>query len=72
MYMKTKKLGWKDNQGVQTTGIEGCQRNVIVDLRQVLKIWDNYVYIAELHDGANRPESLEDKAEDADEKGPCI
>jgi hypothetical protein len=46
-----------------------------VDLRQVLKIWDNYVYIAELYDGANRPENLEDIPEeevDADEKGPCI
>jgi RNase P/RNase MRP subunit p29 len=33
--MKTKELGWKDNQDTQTIGIEG---NVIVDQRHVLKV----------------------------------
>jgi hypothetical protein len=38
----------------------------------VLKIWENYLYITELH---NRPETLEVEHEeevDADEKGPYI
>ena len=70
MYMKTKELGWKENQGIQNTGIEDSQGNRIVEQSQVLKIWENY--ITELH---NRPETLEVEPEeevDADEKGPCI
>ena len=43
MYMKTKKLGWKETQGIQNIGIEDSQGNRIVDQRQVLKIWKNYV-----------------------------
>jgi len=31
MYKKTKELGWKDNHGIQSTGIEDSQVNVIVD-----------------------------------------
>jgi murein tripeptide amidase MpaA len=48
--------------------------NRIVDQRQVLKIWENYV--TELYDRPNRPETLEVEPEeeevDADEKGPYI
>jgi hypothetical protein len=46
MYMKTKELGsfsWKETQGSQNIGIEDSQGNRIVDQRQVLKIWENYV-----------------------------
>ena len=73
MYMKTKELGWNETQGIQSTGIEDSQRNRIVDQRQVLKIWENY--ITELQDRPNRPETLEVEPEeevDTDEKGPHI
>ena len=53
MYMKTKELGWKDTQGIQNIGIEDSQGNIIVDQKQVLKIWENYV--TELYDRPNRP-----------------
>ena len=43
MYMKTKELDWKETQGIQNIGIEDTQGNRIVDQRQVLKIWENYV-----------------------------
>jgi hypothetical protein len=73
MYMKTKELGWKENQGIQNIGIEDSQGNRIVEESQVLKIWENY--ITELHDRPNRTETLEVEPEeevDADEKGPYI
>ncbi|PNF18588.1 hypothetical protein B7P43_G06262 [Cryptotermes secundus] len=73
MYMKTKELGWKENHGIQNVGIEDSQGNRIVDQRQVLKIWENY--ISELYDRPNRPETLEVEPEeevDTDEKGPYI
>jgi len=35
-------LGWKENHGIQNTGIEDCNRNIIVDKVQVLKILKNY------------------------------
>ena len=47
--------------------------NRIVDQRQMLKIWENYV--TELYDRPNRPETLEAEPEqevDTDEKGPYI
>jgi hypothetical protein len=56
MYMKTKELGWKETQGIQNNGIEDSQGNIIVDQRQVLKIWENFV--TELYDRPNRPETL--------------
>ena len=31
MYMKTKELGWKENQVIQNTGIEDSQGNRIVE-----------------------------------------
>jgi hypothetical protein len=70
--MKTKELGWKDIQGFQNIGIEDSQGNRIEEQSQVLKFWENYEYITELHD---RPETLEVESEkevDADEKGPYI
>jgi hypothetical protein len=51
MYMQTKELGWKENHRIQNTGIEYLQGNIIVDQRQVLKIW-------ELYDQPNQPENL--------------
>ena len=48
MYMQTKELGWTETQGIQNIGIEDSQGNRIVDQRQVLKIWENYV--TELYD----------------------
>ena len=53
--------------------IEDSQGNRIVDQRQVLKIWENY--ITELYDRPNRPETLEVEPEedvDTDDKGPHI
>ena len=73
MYMKTKELGWKETQGIQNIGIEDSQGNRIVDQRQVLKTWENYV--TELYDRTNRPETLEVEPEeevDRDEKDPHI
>ena len=57
MYMKTKELGWKENQGIQNIGIEDSQGNRVVEKSQVLKIWENYV--TELYDRPNRPEALD-------------
>ena len=74
MYMKTKELGWKETQGIQNIGIKDSRGNRIVDQRQVLKIWENYV--TELYDRPNRPETLEveleEKEVDTDEKGSYI
>jgi uncharacterized integral membrane protein len=41
--MKTKELGWKETQGIQNIGIEDAQGNRIVDKKQVMKNWENYV-----------------------------
>ena len=71
--MKTKELGWNETQGIQSISIEDSQRNRIVDQRQVLKIWENY--ITELYDRPNTPKTLEVEPEeevDTDEKGPHI
>ena len=62
MYMKTKEPGWNETQGIQSIGIEDSQGNRIVDQRQVLKIWENY--ITELYDRPNRPETLEVETEE--------
>jgi hypothetical protein len=66
-------LGWKEDDGIQNSGIEGSQGNVIVDEGKVMKFWKNY--IRELNDQPKQPHNLEVKpAEevDADEKGPYI
>jgi energy-converting hydrogenase A subunit M len=57
MYMKTKDLGWKENYGIQNTGTEGSQENIMLEMRQVLRIWQKYM--AELYGRSNRPENLE-------------
>jgi len=44
MYMKTKELGWKENQGIQNIGIEDSQGNRIVEQSQVLKICGELYY----------------------------
>jgi len=54
-------------------GIEDSQVNRIVELSQVLKIWENY--ITEIYDRTNRPETLDVEPEeevDTEEKGPYI
>ena len=43
MYMKKKELSWNKTQGIQSIGMEDSQGNGIVDHRQVLKIWENYI-----------------------------
>jgi len=71
--METKELGWKETQGIQSTGIEDSQGNRIAEKTKVLKIWENY--ITELYDRPNRPETLEAEPEeevDTDDKGPYI
>jgi hypothetical protein len=71
--MKTKELSSKETQGIQNIGIEDSHGNVIVDQRQVLKFWENYITV--LYDQPNRPETLDVEPEeevDTDEKGPYI
>ena len=38
MFMKTKELGLKESQGIQTNGIEDCQGNMRVNQRHILKM----------------------------------
>jgi hypothetical protein len=57
MYMKTKGLGWKENQEIQNINIEDSQGKRIIEQSKVLKVWENY--IVELHDRPNRPQTLE-------------
>jgi hypothetical protein len=59
--MKEKEPGWKDNLDISTNGTEDCQGNIILDLRQVLKMWENH--ITELYDEANQPQNLEPETE---------
>jgi hypothetical protein len=33
MYIKTKELSWKENHGIQNTGIKDSQGNIIIDQR---------------------------------------
>ena len=61
------------NVGIQNIGIEDSQGNRIVDQKQVLKNWENYV--TELYDRPNRPETTEVEPEEevaTEEKGPYI
>jgi hypothetical protein len=69
----TLHLDWKENNGIRTTGFEDSQGNIILDQKQILKIWE--IYVAELYDRANRPENLNVEPEEevsADHKGPHI
>jgi hypothetical protein len=43
MYMTTKKLGWKENHGIQNIGIEDSQGYIIIGQRRLLQIWENYI-----------------------------
>ena len=66
MYMKTKELGYKENQRIQTIYFEDPQGN---DRRQVPKIWEKFVI------RADRPDKLEVEPEeeaDRNQKGPYI
>jgi hypothetical protein len=44
-------VGWKEDDGIQSSGIEVFQGNVIVDQGKVPKFWENY--IGELNDQPN-------------------
>jgi regulator of sigma D len=59
MYMKTKGPGWNEKHGIQNIYIEDSKVNTIVDRRQELKIWENY--ITELYNQTNRSENLDVK-----------
>jgi hypothetical protein len=70
MYRKAKELDRKKNNVIRTVGIEDSQGNMIVDQKQVLKIWE--IYVEELYDRVNRAENLNVEPEeevDADHKG---
>jgi hypothetical protein len=41
--MNTKKLGWKENHGIQNIGIEGLLGNMVVGQNQILKFLANHV-----------------------------
>jgi hypothetical protein len=51
MYRKAKDLDQKENNGIQTVGIEDSQANMVVNQKQVFKIWE--IYVEELYDQAN-------------------
>lgn len=71
MYMKTKGLDWKEMNGIQNIYSEDSKVNTIVDRRQKLKIWDNYV--TELYNQPNRPQNIEVEPQeevDTDKKVP--
>jgi hypothetical protein len=72
MYRKAKELDQKENNGIRTFGIEDSRGNMIADQKEVLRIRE--IYIEELYDRANRPESLNVEPEEVDEdcKGPHI
>jgi len=42
MHMMIKEPGWKENHEIQNICIKDSQKNIIVDQRQVQKIWENY------------------------------
>jgi hypothetical protein len=73
VFRETTELGCKENLGIQNIGIEDSHGNIIIDQRQVLQIWENY--ITQFYDRADRPEHLEVESEaevDEDEKVPYI
>jgi hypothetical protein len=41
--MKTNELGFKENHGIQNTGIAHSQGNIIIDQGRALQIWENYI-----------------------------
>jgi hypothetical protein len=71
--MKTKNLGWEENHWILTIFIEDSQRNIAVDQRRGLKIWENRVTV--LYDRAKWAENLEFEHEgevDTDLKDSCV
>ena len=48
---KDKVVGWKEDDLIQNSGIEGSQGDVTVDQGKVPKFWENY--IGELNDQPN-------------------
>jgi hypothetical protein len=52
MYMKMKELDWKENHGIQDIDTEDSKGNIMVNKRQVRKIWENY--ITELYDQSDQ------------------
>lgn len=54
--MKTKGPGWKQKHGIQNICIEESKVNTIVDRREELKIWENY--ITELYNQPNWSQNL--------------
>jgi hypothetical protein len=72
MYRKAKELDRKENNGIRTVGIKDSEGNMIVDQKQVLKIWE--ICVEELYGQANRPEKLNMEPEEVEEdhKGPHI
>lgn len=71
--MKTKGPVWKEKHGIQNIYIEDSKVNTIVDRRQEMKIWENYV--TELYNQPNRSENVEVEPQeevDTDKQGPYI
>jgi hypothetical protein len=72
MYRKAKESDRKENNGIRTV----CIEDMIVNQKQVLKIWK--IYFEELYDRTNRPENLnvepeeEEEEEDENHTGPHI
>ena len=54
---RKKQLSWKENHGIQNTGIEESKGNITVDVTQVLKTLENYT--TEPYDQTNWPADLE-------------
>jgi hypothetical protein len=73
MYQKTREMGWMENKGIRTFGIENKEGEVVTDQRKVLNVWEEY--IRNLYDQENRPKEIEMESEEMvsdDEKGPTI
>jgi hypothetical protein len=74
-YRHSNVYRWKQNHGIQNIDIEGCNGNVIVDNRQVLKMKILEDYITQLYNQPNQPENLEvilEKEVYRDKKGSYI
>ena len=71
--MKTKGPVWKEKHRIQNIYVEDSKVNTIVDRRQEMKIWENYV--TELYNQPNRSENVEVEPQeevDTDKQGPYI
>jgi hypothetical protein len=54
---KAKELGLEENCGIKNIDVKDSEGQMIVDRRQVLKIWENY--ITKVYNKPDRPENLE-------------